>query len=63
MDGTYGTMLLIPAGGEMSEAAVLPIFFGTAHYCLTPRYGPARLNRLYLSLCGSVGLTAVQLAS
>ncbi len=36
LDGTYGTMLLIPAGGEMSEAAVLPIFLESRIIALHP---------------------------
>lgn len=55
---------LIPDGVNASEAAALPISFGTAHHCLFTR-GMLRHGETVLiqAAAGGVGLAAVQLAS
>ncbi|MFA1281942.1 zinc-binding alcohol dehydrogenase family protein [Citrobacter telavivensis] len=55
---------LIPDGMDMTEAAVLPISFGTAHHCLFTR-GMLRHGETVLiqAAAGGVGIAAVQLAS
>jgi hypothetical protein len=61
LDGTYGNDAAYTRWRRDVRSGGVADLFGTAHDCLTPVYGPARLNRLYLSLCGSVGLTAFSL--
>ncbi|MDM2738257.1 zinc-binding alcohol dehydrogenase family protein [Citrobacter sp. Ct235] len=55
---------LIPDGVDMTEAAVLPISFGTAHHCLFTR-GMLRHGETVLiqAAAGGLGVAAVQLAS
>lgn len=55
---------LIPDGVDATDAAVVPISFGTAHHCLFTR-GMLRHGETVLiqAAAGAVGLAAVQLAS
>ncbi|NWJ27631.1 zinc-binding alcohol dehydrogenase family protein [Rhizobium sp. RM] len=55
---------IVPSGVDAGSAAVVPISFGTAHYCLFAK-GGLRTGETVLiqAAAGGVGLAAVQLAS
>jgi NADPH:quinone reductase-like Zn-dependent oxidoreductase len=55
---------LIPDEVDAADAAVLPISFGTAYYCLFTRGGLQRSETVLIqAAAGGVGLAAVQLAT
>jgi NADPH2:quinone reductase len=54
---------LVPDGVEMAQAAVLPISFGTAYYCLITRGGLSETDTVLIQAAtGGVGLAAIQVA-
>ena len=71
LDGAYAELRavpenqtwLIPDGVDISEAASLPISFGTAHHCLFARGELQRGQTVLIQAgAGGVGLAAIQLA-
>ncbi|MCD7098850.1 zinc-binding alcohol dehydrogenase family protein [Stenotrophomonas sp. MMGLT7] len=72
MQGSHAALWAVPAGRtwripdgvDATDAAVLPISFGTAHHCLFARGGLAHGETVLIqAAAGGVGLAAVQLAA
>lgn len=54
---------LVPDGGQMAQAAALPISFGTAYHCLITKGGLRETETVLIqAAAGGVGLAAIQLA-